>query len=53
MFIYARLFVLGKPFQAGAYPTEAPFKCPTLGPVSCPYPQTLDSAVKAFQGQTL
>jgi hypothetical protein len=42
-------FVAGMSFQAsqmflskaGAYPIEAPFKCPTLGVGFRPYPQTL------------
>ncbi len=53
--------VPGKPLQpclmltgkAGAYPSEAPFRCSSLGVGSLPHPQTLDLAGKACQGQML
>ncbi len=38
--------------NAKAYPSEAPFRCSTLGH-SRPYSQTLDQAGKACQGETL
>ncbi len=52
IFIITRMFVLGKPFQprlvfAGktrAFPSEAPFRCYTLGLGSWPHPQTQDYA---------
>ncbi len=43
--LYAKMLVPDKPFQpslmfagkAGAYPSEAPFRCSTLVVGSCPY----------------
>jgi hypothetical protein len=50
IFIITRVFVPGKPFQprlvfvgkTGAFPSEALFRCYTLGLGSWPHPQTLD-----------
>jgi len=55
VFVPCRPFQLGQTFvvKTGAYPSEAPIKVRHSRGGSWPYPQTLDKAGKACQGQTL